>query len=100
MPLPGFFTKKEDSPQLKGRKFEKIARNTINSGSGFMDKADLEVKDSLDGYRVDTKLVTERKNYTFSLKHIDKFYKECAPQTPVYLIRIGQYELKCIIRRV
>ena len=95
--LPKYLTKSEDTAQVKGRKYEKIARNTINSGAVFFDKGDLEVKDGNDQYRVDTKLVTEQKGYTFSLKHIDKFYKESMPQTPVYIIKIGKYRIKCIV---
>ena len=97
--LPKYLTKTEDTPQVKGKKYEKIARNTINSGAVFFDKSDIEVKDSNDQYRVDTKLVTTQKGYTFSLKHIDKFYRESMPQTPVYLIDIGDYRVKCIIER-
>jgi hypothetical protein len=91
---------KEDSPQKKGRKQEKIARQTINSGTFFFDKGDLEVKDSDDQYRVDTKKVVLQKSYTLSLKEIEKFYHESSPQTPVYLIYIGDFCLKAIVERV
>ena len=90
----------EKSPQVKGRKQEKIARQTINSGSTFIDKADLEVKDNDDSYRVDVKKVVLQKSYTLSLKDVEKFYRESSPQTPVYLIYIGDYCIKAIVERV
>ena len=93
-----YFT--ERSPQKKGRQQEKIARQTINSGTIFFDKGDLEVKDSNDSYRVDTKKVVLQKSYTLSLKDIEKFYRESSPQTPVYLIYIGDYCIKAIVERV
>ena len=87
------------SPQSKGRKQEKIARQTINSGTVFFDKADLEVKDSNDEYRVDVKY-TENKSYSFKIKDLDKFYSEASPQTPVYIIYLGKYRVKCIVEKV
>ena len=97
--LPSYLT--EETPQKKGRKQEKIARQTINSGgSCFFDKADLEVKGSDDNYRVDVKKVVLQKSYTLSLKDVEKFYRESSPQTPVYLIYIGDYCIKAIVERV
>lgn len=89
----------EKTPQKKGRDQEKIARQTINSDTFFIDKADLEVKDSNDQYRVDVKY-TEKKSFSFSEEKVDKFYKESSPQTPVYLVYLGKYRLKCIVERV
>lgn len=98
MSLPKYM-QKSDSPQVKGRKQEKIARNTINSGATWFDKGDIEVKDSNDQYRVDTKKVTLQKGYTISLKAVDKFYKESCPQTPVLMIYLGGYIIKAIIQK-
>lgn len=89
----------DSTPQVKGRKQEKIARQTINSGTFFFDKADLEVKDSNDQYRVDVKY-TERKSYSFTIKGLDKFYAEASPQTPVYIVYIGKYKIKCLVEKV
>lgn len=94
------YLNKSDTPQVKGRKQEKIARQTVNSGAVFFDKADLEVKDSNDEYRVDVKKVTLQKSFNLSLKAIDKFYKESSPQTPVFMIYIGDYIVKAIVERV
>ena len=99
-PLPSYLTKKSDSPQKQGRKQEKIARQTVNSGAVFFDKGDLEIKDSNDEYRVDVKKVILQKSFQFTLKDIDKFNKQSSPQTPVYMIYIGDYVIKAIVERI
>lgn len=96
--FPSYLTEK--SPQVKGRKQEKIARQTLNSGAGWFDKADLEVRDDSDEYRVDVKKVVLQKSYTLSLKDVEKFYRESSPQTPVYMIYLGDYCIKAIVERI
>jgi hypothetical protein len=98
MNLPKYLT--PDSPQKKGRKQEKKACQTINSGALYFDPRDLFVTTSNEDYLVDTKKITLQKSFQFSLKDIEKFYKQSGKKTPAYLIYIGDYVVKCIIQKL
>jgi hypothetical protein len=89
------------SPQKQGRDQERKVRQTIASGAVWFDKGDLAVEESDESYVIDSKKVVTQKTYTFSLKEIDKFYKQVGgKKTPVYMVYIGDYCLKCLVQRV
>ena len=85
---------KKETPQKRGRLQEEKARKHINSGAVWFDKGDLDYKD----FNIDVKL-TDKKQYTFKIKDIEKHYKDSIPKTPVFLVYLGNYVLKTFIQR-
>jgi len=88
-----------DSPQKKGRKQEKKAMQTINSGGVWFDPADLNVTEATEKYLVDVKKVVTQKGYILFLKDIEKLHRQAGIKTPVFLIYIGDYVVKAIVQR-
>jgi hypothetical protein len=97
MPIPSYLN--PDSPSKKGRKQEKIAKQTINSGTLYFDPRDLKVETSDENYLVDVKLAVIQKQITLKLEDIEKFHKQAKLKTPVYLLYIGDFVIKAIIQR-
>ena len=89
----------EESHQMKGRRQEKKAALSINSGSIWIDKGDLEVKDGNEKYHVDVKTVLKQKSYKLSLTEIDNIWNDAGTKTPVFLVYIGDYVIKCIVQK-
>ena len=98
MPIPKYLL--PDSPQKQGRKQEKKATQTINSGNVWFDPRDLIVNEDNENYLVDVKTVVIQKSYKFLLKDIEKLYKQAGLKTPVFLIYIGDYVIKAIVQRI
>jgi len=97
MGIPSYLN--PDSPQKKGRRREKKATQTINSGTLHFDPRDIKVTETDENYLVDTKDVSLQKSFKLNLDDIEKFYKQSKTKTPVYLIYIGDYVVKAIIQR-
>lgn len=89
----------EVSHQKKGRLQEKKAALSINSGSVWFSKGDLTVKESDEIYHVDIKTVVKQKSFKLSLKDIDKIWNDAGVKTPVIMIYINDYIVKCIVQK-
>ena len=89
-----------DSPQKKGFKQEKKARQTISSGRMYFDPADLNVTESTEDYLIDVKKVVLQKSYQLKLEDVEKLYSQAKTKTPVFLIYIGDYVVKAIVQHV
>ena len=98
MTIPKYL--RPDSPQKIGRKKEKKATQTINSGAIWFDKGDVQVKGTDENYHVDVKTVVTQKSYKVLLKDVEKIHREAGIKTPVILIYMGPYVIKSIIQRV
>lgn len=97
MSLPKYLN--PDSPAKKGRKQEKIATQTINSGTLHFDPRDLKVNTTDEDYLVDVKLACTQKQVTIKLDDVEKFHRQAKLKTPVYLLYLGDFVIKCIIQR-
>ena len=97
MNLPKYLN--PDSPQKKGRKQEKKACQTINSGTLWFDKGDLKVNETDEKYLVDVKTVVTQKSFKINLEDVEKLHKQAGLKTPVLLIYIGDYIIKSFIQR-
>jgi len=89
-----------DSPQKKGRKQEKKACQTINSGTVWFDKGDLKVTETDEDYLVDVKTVVTQKSFKVNLEDVKKIHRQAGVKTPVLLIYIGDYVIKGVIQRI
>lgn len=98
MSLPNYLN--PESPQKKGRKQEKKATQTINSGAVWFSPRDILVKETDETYLVDSKLVVDQHSFQLKLSDIEKFHQQAGVKTPVYLIYIGKYLIKAVIQRI
>jgi len=97
-PIPKYL--KPENPQRLGRKQEKKATQTIDSGRIWFDPADLKVKESNENYLIDVKTVVKQKSFTIKLKDVEKLHKQAGIKTPVLLIYLGNFVIKGIIQRL
>jgi len=98
MKIPNYLN--PESPQKKGRKQEKKATQSINSGILWFDKADLKVVETDENYLVDVKTVVTQKSFKVNLEDVAKLHKQAGIKTPVLLIYIGDYVIKGVIQRL
>jgi len=81
--------KKKRSKKI-GQKFEKKVQKTINSGSLWFNKGDLQTKD----YVIECKF-TEKKSYRISTKMLDKLWEESLDANKLPLLIIGIENKNC-----